>query len=162
LQPYYSSHLTRAIKSPKIYFRDTGLVCYLTRWNNVNALKESAFAGNVFETFVVNEIIKSFVNEGKDYRFNLFYYRGKDKRKVQEGNDFLEVKNEIDLIIEENGILYPIEIKKSANPQKRMASSFSILDNDLNKKRGMGVILCQYDEKLFLSDNLVVLPIEYL
>ena len=73
LQPYYSSHLTRAIKTPKLYFRDTGLACYLSRWNNYEALESSAVAGNMFETFVVSEIIKSFTNEGKEYDFNLFY-----------------------------------------------------------------------------------------
>ena len=81
LEPYYSSHLTRAIKTPKIYFRDTGLACYLTRWNSYEALQNSAVAGNMFETFVINEIIKSFINEGTEYNFNVFYYRGKDKKK---------------------------------------------------------------------------------
>jgi len=82
LQPYYSSSLTRTIKSPKIYFRDTGLVCYLTKWNDYKSLELSAFSGNIFETFIVNEIVKSFINEGLEYDLNLFYYRGKDKRKT--------------------------------------------------------------------------------
>ena len=77
LQPYYSSHLTRAIKTPKLYFRDTGLACYLSRWTNSEALESSAVAGNMFETFVISEIIKSFTNEGSEYDFNVFYYRGK-------------------------------------------------------------------------------------
>lgn len=158
LEPYYSSHLTRAIKTPKIYFRDTGLACYLTRWNNAEALENSAVAGNMFETFIVNEIIKSFINEGLEYSFNIFYYRGKDKKK----SNGEEVENEIDFIIEENGTLYPIEIKKSAKPTKSMATAFDVLDKEVNKKRGMGVILCLYDEKLYLKDDLVVLPIEYL
>ena len=90
LQPYSASALKRAIKAPKIYFRDTGLACYLTRWLTADALKCSAVAGNMFETFVVSEILKSYTNEGKDYRFNIFYYRGKDKNVSGE--------NEIDLI----------------------------------------------------------------
>ena len=158
LEPYYSSHLTRAIKTPKIYFRDTGLACYLTRWNNAEALENSAVAGKMFETFIVNEIIKSFINEGLEYSFNIFYYRGKDKKK----SNGEEVENEIDFIIEENGTLYPIEIKKSAKPTKSMATAFDVLDKEVDKKRGMGVILCLYDEKLYLKDDLVVLPIEYL
>lgn len=153
LQPYYSNHLTRAIKTPKLYFRDTGLVCYLTKWNNAEALEQSAVAGNIFETFVVSEILKSFSNEGSDYSFNVFYYRGKDRS---------EKENEIDLIIEENGTLYPIEIKKTASPHKGMAAAFKILDKDINKKRGTGVILCLYDNKLYLDDDLIVLPIEYI
>lgn len=162
LQPYYSSHLTRAIKTPKLYFRDTGLACYLSKWNNADALEQSAVAGNMFETFVVSEILKSFGNEGNDYSFNVFYYRGKDKKRTRENGEPIEEESEIDLIIEENGILYPIEIKKSANPNKNMASAFDVLDKDSDKKRGTGAIVCLYDTKLYLADDLVVLPIEYI
>ena len=162
LQPYYSNHLTRAIKTPKMYFRDTGLACYLTRWNNYEALENSAIAGNMFETFVVSEIIKSFTNEGSEYDFNLFYYRGKDKIKSRIDGEIEQKENEIDLIIEENGTLFPIEIKKSANPTITMAKSFDVLDNIKDKKHGLGVILCQYDQKLYLKDNVVVLPIEFI
>ncbi len=162
LQPYYSSHLTRAIKTPKLYFRDTGLACYLSKWNNAEALAESAVAGNMFETFVISEILKSFSNEGSDYTFNVFYYRGKDRRRTKENGETYEEESEIDLIIEENGTLYPIEIKKSGSPNKSMASAFDVLDKDIDKKRGMGAIVCLYDNKLYLADNLVVLPIEYI
>lgn len=162
LEPYYSSHLTRAIKTPKIYFRDTGLACYLSRWNNAEALENSAVAGNMFETFVVNEIIKSFINEGMEYKFSVFYYRGKDKKRTRKNGVTEESEIEIDFIIEENGVLYPIEIKKSAKPTKSMADAFDVLDKDIDKQRGLGVILCLYDEKLFLKEDLIVLPIEYL
>lgn len=162
LAPYYSGHLTRAIKTPKIYFRDTGLACYLSRWNNAEALESSAVAGNMFETFVVNEIIKSFINEGSEYQFSVFYYRGKDKKRSRQNGEKIETENEIDFIIEENGVLYPIEIKKSAKPTKSMADAFDVLDKDTDKQRGLGVILCLYDEKLYLKEDLVVLPIEYL
>ena len=161
LEPYYSSHLTRAIKTPKIYFRDTGLACYLTRWNSYEALENSAVAGNMFETFVINEIIKSFINEGMEYNFSVFYYRGKDKKRFKEDGEVIEGENEIDLIIEENGMLYPIEIKKSARPTKNMASAFDVLDKDIDKHRGLGAIVCLYDDKLYLKEDLVVLPIEY-
>lgn len=161
LEPYYSSHLTRAIKTPKIYFRDTGLACYLTRWNSYEALENSAVAGNMFETFVINEIIKSFINEGMEYNFSVFYYRGKDKKRFKEDGEVIEEENEIDLIIEENGVLYPIEIKKSAKPTKNMASAFDVLDKDIDKHRGLGAIVCLYDDKLYLKEDLVVLPIEY-
>lgn len=162
LRPYYSSHLTRAIKTPKLYFRDTGLACYLSKWNNSEALEQSAVAGSMFETFVVSEILKSFSNEGRDYSFNVFYYRGKDKKRTKVNGEQVEEESEIDLIIEENGTLYPIEIKKSASPNKAMASAFEVLDKDIDKKRGMGTIVCLYDYKLYLADNLVVLPIEYI
>ena len=84
LQPYSASALSRAIKTPKIYFRDTGLACYLTKLLTADALKCSAVVGNMFETFVVSEVLKSYINEGKDYRFNIFYYRGKDRSTSRE------------------------------------------------------------------------------
>lgn len=154
LQPYSSSHLTRTIKAPKIYFRDTGLACYLSRWLTPDALAVSAVNGNMFETFVVSEILKSYANEGRDYRFNVFYYRGKDKNRTFE--------NEIDLIIEENGALYPIEIKLTSNPKASMSSANMVLDKVIDKKRGMGAIICLIDAKLYLRENLIALPIEYL
>ena len=154
LKPYSSSALSRAIKTPKIYFRDTGLVCYLTKWLTADALKNSAVAGNIFETFVVSEILKSYSNEGKDYRFSIFYYRGKDKKASGE--------NEIDLVIQEDGILYPIEIKMTGNPKATMGATNQVLDKIQDKKRGMGVILCLVDKKTYLRQNLVALPIDYL
>ena len=154
LQPYSSSALNRAIKTPKIYFRDTGLVCFLTKWLTPEALKNSAVAGNIFETFVISEILKSYSNEGKDYRFELFYYRGKDKQITRE--------NEIDLIIEENGIVYPIEIKMTGNPKPDMGATNTVLDKLENKKRGNGIILCLINKKTYLRENLIALPIEYI
>lgn len=154
LQPYSANALNRAIKTPKIYFRDTGLACYLTRWLTADALKNSAVAGNMFETFVVSEILKSYSNEGKDYRFQIFYYRGKDRRASGE--------NEIDLIIEEDGVLYPVEIKMSGNPKASMGAANQVLDKIPDKKRGMGIILCLIDKKTYLRENLVALPINYI
>ncbi len=154
LQPYSSNALTRAIRTPKIYFRDTGLACYLTRWLTADALKNSAVAGNMFETFIVSEILKSYSNQGLDYRFSIFYYRGKDKSNSKE--------NEIDLIIEENGMLYPVEIKMTGNPKAIMGATNVVLDKIPDKKRGLGVILCLIDKKTYLRENLVALPISYI
>ena len=154
LQPYSSSALKRAIKTPKIYFRDTGLACYLTRWLTADALKNSAVAGNMFETFVVSEILKSYSNAGEDYRFSIFYYRGKDRKATGD--------SEIDLIIQENGVLYPVEIKMTGNPKATMGSTNQILDKIPDKKRGVGIILCMIDKKIYLRNNLLALPIEYI
>ena len=154
LQPYSSNALARAIKTPKIFFRDTGLACYLTRWLSPETLMNSAVAGNMFETFVVSEILKSYSNEGRDYRFSIFYYRGKDKRASGE--------NEIDLVIEEDGMLYPVEIKMTGNPKAVMGAANQVLDKIPDKKRGIGVILCLIDKKTYLRENLVALPIDYI
>ena len=88
------------------------------------------------------------------YKFNIFYYRGKDK--IASG------ENEIDLIIEENGVLYQVEIKMSGNPKANMAAANQILDKVAEKSRGMGIILCLIDKKTYLRENLIALPIEYI
>ena len=162
LKPYTASVLKRAVKTPKLYFRDTGLCCYLTRWLTPDTLKNGAMAGAMFETFVINEILKSYSNEGLDYDFDVYYYNGKDKKKKDENGKVVEVEGEIDLIIQENGVLYPIEIKVSTMPKATMASEFDVLDGIPDKKRGMGAILCLIDRKLYLRENLVALPLEYL
>ena len=154
LQPYGTGVLKRAIRTPKIYFRDTGLACYLTRWLTAEALKNSAVAGSMFETFVVSEILKSYSNEGKDYRFSIFYYRGKDRNASMD--------NEIDLVIEEDGVLFPVEIKMTGNPKAVMGTANQVLDKVPERKRGMGVILCLIDKKTYLRENLLALPIEYI
>ena len=162
LKPYTASVLKRAVKTPKLYFRDTGLCCYLTRWLTPETLKNGAMAGAMFETFVINEILKSYSNEGLEYDFDVYYYNGKDKKKKTETGKVIEVEGEIDLIIQENGILYPIEIKMSTMPKASMASEFDVLDGIPDKKRGMGTIICLLDRKLYLRENLVALPLEYL
>ncbi|MDD5933779.1 MAG: ATP-binding protein [bacterium] len=162
LKPYTPSVLSRAIKSPKLYFRDTGLACYLTRWLTPETLKNGAMSGAMFETFVINEILKSYSNEGLDYDFNVFYYKSKDKIKKNVDGKEVAIDGEIDLIISENGILYPIEIKMTANPKAEMTSEFDVLDKVKESKRGMGVIICMYDKKIYLRENLVVLPINFL
>ena len=166
LQPYYNSHLNRAIKSPKLYFRDTGLAAYLAGWLTKEQLEKGAKNGAFFETFVVNEIVKTFANEGKDYSKRLFYYNGKDKTRKRigkDGNDIeTHIQKEIDLIIEENGVLYPIGIKKKDTPDVSDASAFDVLDKDIDKKRGLGIILSSNPNKIYLRDNLVCIPLEYI
>lgn len=162
LKPYAPSVLKRAIKTPKLYFRDTGLCCYLTRWLTPDTLKSGAMAGAMFETFVINEILKSYSNEGLDYDFDVFYYNGKDKKKTSKNGETEDVDGEIDLILQESGILYPVEIKMSTLPKASMASEFDVLDGVPDRKRGMGAIICLLDRKLYLRENLVALPLEYL
>ena len=116
--------------------------------------------GAIFETFVVNEILKSYTNEGLDYDFNVFYYNGKDKLKKD--GDSSNQAGEIDLIIYENGTLYPIEIKLTSSPKANMTSAFKVLDKVPETQRGMGAIICLIDKKTHLRENLVALPIEYI
>lgn len=159
LKPYYNSHLNRALKSPKIYFRDTGLAAHLTNWTTPEQLQAGAMNGAFFETFVLNEILKSYINAGLDHTRYVYYYRGRDKRK-NSVNEYEE--SEIDFIIEENNTLYPIEIRKNKNVTASMTSAFNVLDKDKSKKRGTGAIICTCDHKLKLSADLYALPVEYI
>ena len=138
LEPYTANVLKRAIRTPKLYFRDTGLVCYLTRWLTAETLACGAFGGHIFETFVISEILKSFSNAGLDYRYFVSYYRGRDRKRVKKNGELTEMESEIDFIIEENGILYPVEIKKSGNVTPDVTGSFLVLDKIEGKKRGTG------------------------
>ncbi|MCL2248913.1 MAG: ATP-binding protein [Oscillospiraceae bacterium] len=111
IEPYHNNALKRVVKSPKMYFMDTGLAAHLTKWSSPEVLEAGAMSGEFFETYVVSEIYKSFINTGKTPP--LFHYRDNNKR-------------EIDLIIWKDGTLYPIEIKKSVNPSEN-AKNFNAL-----------------------------------
>ena len=161
LQPYASSELKRAIRAPKVHFRDMGLVAYLTRWLSPEALACGAMAGAVFESFVVSEILKSFSNAGLEYRDFVSYYRGRDRKKTKRDGECVEVESEIDLVIEENGVLYPIEVKKDSSPKANDAESFPVLDKVKGKMRGQGAIICNCATPIHLRDNLLGIPVWY-
>ncbi|MCL2712742.1 MAG: ATP-binding protein [Methanomassiliicoccaceae archaeon] len=161
LQPYGSSALTRAIKTPKMFFRDTGLVCYLTRWLTPDTVRVSSMNGFIFETFVLSEILKTFSNSGTDPRFSVFYYRGKDKKRVRRNGTEESYVSEIDIIIHEDGTLYPIEVKMTARPTAAEAKAFDVLDLDRTKTRGKGIILCLCERPSHLKEDLLAVPLEY-
>ena len=162
LEPYTPSVLKKAIKTPKIYFRDTGLAAYLTRWLTPEALAYGAMSGPMFETFVISEILKSYSNRGIDYRYCVSYYRGRDKKKVRRDGQEYETESEIDLIIEENGVLYPIEIKQNAKVTADEAGAFTLLDKVEEKKRGMGAIICSCPQPNLLRENMLQIPVWYI
>ena len=142
VEPWYSNALTRMIKAPKLYFLDTGLAAFLTRWTTPEALEAGAMSGAFFETFVVSEIMKGWYNEGK--RPPVFYYRDKDR-------------NEIDLLLEADGRLYPVEIKKSANPGKDAVSAFRLLEKS-GAQVGEGAVVCCASEFMPLDVRNSIVP----
>ena len=146
LEPYYNNIMKRAVKTPKVYFLDTGLAAYLTKWKTSEVLESGTMAGNFFENYVIVEIIKSYYNIG-ELRPPVYFYRDKEKR-------------EIDLIIEENGKLYPIEIKKTANPSKDMIENFKVLETVSQVQEG--AIICMYDKIINLDEKNKVIPYKYL
>ena len=162
LQPFSNSALRRAVKTPKLYFRDTGLACYLTRHQSPQTAMTGAMAGELFETFVVSEILKSYSNAGKDYRMYATYYRGRDKiRKQQNGNRTVR-EAEIDLLLEQDGMLCPVEIKMSANPSLSMTDAFDVLDQINGKVRGKGTVICMYPQPIQLNERNMALPVGYI
>lgn len=148
LQPYSNNVTKRAIKTPKVYFLDTGLAAYLTRWNTPDVLQNGAMAGAFFETFVIAEIIKSYFNAGI-LEPPLYFYRDKEQ-------------NEIDLLIVENGTLYPVEIKKHADPGRKDVGVFSVLSKISEVRRGSGGVICMYENLVGLKDDDRVIPVTML
>lgn len=147
LKPYSHNHLKRAIKTPKVYMLDTGLMAWLTKWLTPETISQGAKSGQFFETFVVSEIIKSFYNNGIEPP--IYFYRDTNQK-------------EIDLLIEYDRTLYPIEIKTSASPDKKMAKAFSILKDNLPQEEiriATGVIINQYLKRMWLAEDLVALPV---
>ena len=145
VQPFSNNQLSRAIKTPILYFMNTGLVCYLLKWNTVETLTNGAMSGQILETYVVSEIVKSFKNVGIN-NLPIYFYRDKDKK-------------EIDVIIEDSGVLYPIEIKKTATPKITMGKHLSILEKAQGYHVGSKVILCLIDKKMYVSSDIIAFPI---
>jgi len=146
LHPYSNNLLKRTIKSPKLYFYDSGLIAHLTRWSSVETLMNGAQSGALLENFVVSEIAKGYYNSGKTPY--LYYYRDKDSK-------------EIDLLWEANGTLYPLEIKKTSSPDARMTKTFGSL-NKSGKALGNGGLVCLYDDFLPLNRDNFIIPIRCL
>ena len=126
LHPYSNNLLKRLVKTPKLYFYDTGLVCYLTKWSSAETLESGAMNGAILENYVVAEIIKSYLNCGKEPY--LYYYRDKDSK-------------EIDIVLEHDGVLNPIEIKKTVNPGIELIKVFNLLDKS-SVPRSKGAVIC--------------------
>jgi predicted AAA+ superfamily ATPase len=137
LQPYFENVTKQIVKRPKLYFTDTGLCAYLTGWNTSETLSEGAMNGAIFETFVIIELLKSYKHNG--LQPNFYYYR--DNNKV-----------EIDLLIEENGTFYPVEIKRTGSPDNRMIKNFNVLER-LWKKTGYGSLVCCTEQVVPLTKN---------
>jgi len=143
LEPFMSSKLKRITHTPKIIFMDSGLCSYLAGWESARDLQLSEVSGHYLESYIISDIIKSYNFSGKEAKIS--YYRDKEKK-------------EIDLIIEKNNIIYPFEIKKTANPNQSMIQNFKILD-DTKKEVGSGGIICFYDDLIHLDDKNYIIPI---
>lgn len=143
LHPFSNNVLKRTIKTPKLYFYDTGLVCYLTRWSSPEIAEYGAMNGALLENFTVSEIIKGYQNAGLDPFIH--YYRDKDAK-------------EIDVLLERDGKLCPLEIKKTTTPDKRLVRAFRVIDRS-PLELGTGAVLCMADSLGAFDQNNLIVPI---
>lgn len=143
LRPYSNNLLKRTVQTPKMYFFDTGLVAYFTRYSSPEILANGAINGAILENYVVAEIRKTYMNCGKECL--MWYYRDKDS-------------NEIDLVIESDGELHPLEVKRSVNPGTELIRAFAILDKG-SVPRGVGAILCMRPELSAIDARHLIVPI---
>ena len=143
LHPYSNNLLKRLVKTPKLYFYDTGLVCYLTKWSSAETLESGAMNGAVLENYVVAEIMKTYLNSGKEPF--MYYYRDKDAK-------------EIDIVLEHDGVLNPLEIKKSSNPGTELVKVFDLLDKS-STPRSKGAVLCMKPELSAIDRDNYIIPI---
>ncbi|MGN0326263.1 MAG: ATP-binding protein [Lachnospiraceae bacterium] len=143
LRPYSNNLLKRTVKTPKMYFFDTGLVAYLTKYTSPEILENGAINGAILENYVVSEIRKTYLNEADECL--LWYYRDKDSK-------------EVDMVIECNGMLHPIEIKRSVNPGSELVNAFKILDKG-SVPRGKGAIICMRPELSAVDSDNYIIPI---
>ncbi|MGE4572617.1 MAG: ATP-binding protein [Candidatus Izemoplasmatales bacterium] len=146
IKPFSNNALKRIVETPMLYFLDTGLISYLLKWLTKDTLKNGAISGQILETFVVSEIIKSFKNNGY-LDMPIYFYRDKDMK-------------EIDLIIKYNDNLYPIEIKKTASPNLSMTKNFYLLHKAIGYKVDNEIILSLVDKKFYLNSNVMAYPIK--
>ncbi len=155
IEPYHNNALKRVVKSPRMYFLDTGLAAHLTKWSSAEVLESGAMAGEFFETYVVSEIYKSYTNVGKTPP--LYFYRDSNSK-------------EIDLIIWQNGTLYPIEIKKSSNPTGATKnfnalnpaaeeSNYDELSKHLKMNIGTGNVICLANNLRPAGENSWTVPV---
>lgn len=143
LQPFHANVTKRLIKTPKLHFLDTGLCAWLTGWSSPETLEAGAMSGQILETWILAELLKSFWHNGKTAPF--FFFRDRDQ-------------NEIDLLIVQDGTAFPLEIKKSAAPKKEDAKAFSALSM-LKIPVGPGGIICLYPDFLPLSEGVYSIPV---
>jgi len=142
LQPYANNALSRLTKTPKLYFCDTGLAAYLSMWLTRETLMNGAANGHFYENYVIMEFLKSYSYSKS--KVNITYYRDQNAK-------------EIDVFIEENNFIHPLEIKKTANPDRREVKKFSVLDK-ASLQRGAGGIVCMCEEPMPIDSANTFIP----
>lgn len=145
MHPFWSNMGKRLAKTPKLYFMDTGLACHLTGWNTPEQLRRGAMAGHMFETFVVGEVLRSYMNAGRDVRAVSFY---RDARK-----------REIDLVIQDGRVLHPVEVKSGVSITADVVKNFDALAAFSDYEVGFGHVICQAEKPYLITRNVQAVPV---
>lgn len=145
MQPFWANASKRLAKTPKIYFMDTGLACHLTGWNTPEQLRLGAMSGHMFETFVVSEVLKSYMNAGRDTQDVSFY---RDSRK-----------REIDLVIQDGRTIHPVEIKAGIQVRQDAVRNFKCLENMPGYEVGFGHVICRTEEPYLITADVQAVPV---
>jgi hypothetical protein len=143
LSPYHTNVTKRLVKTPKVYFLDTGLCAYLTGWSSPETLEAGAMSGAILETWILGEILKGYWHNGR--RVLLYFYRDKDGK-------------EIDLLMVQDGTAYPLELKKTASPGKDDVRHFSVLGKT-RMPVGPGGVICLAERSLPLTSAAQSIPV---
>ena len=146
LDTYSNNELKRLVKTPKLYFCDTGLAAYLSMWTSKDVLMNGAVSGHYFENYVVGELLRN--TAYGESNVNMTYYRDTNQK-------------EIDVVIEENGVLHPIEIKKATNPERKIVKAFDVLNVSSNEL-GKGLVICMTDRTFPIDENNYMVPAQIL
>ena len=145
IEPFWTNVDKRLTKMPKLFFMDTGLVCHLTRWTTPEQLRNGAVAGHVFETFVVSEVLKSYMNAGRSLRDVWFYRDSK--------------RHEIDLVVQDGHTLHPVEVKTSATVGGDAIKNFAYLEGLSGYEVGFGHVICQTREAYVMAKDVQAVPV---
>jgi uncharacterized protein len=143
LEPYHTNVTKRLVKAPKLYFLDTGLCAWLTEWSSPKTLEAGAASGAVLETWIFAEMLKSWWHHGR--RAPFYFYRDRDQR-------------EIDLLIVQDGIIHPVEFRKSASPGRDAVRALGALKK-LDHEVGPGAVVCLVESSLPLTAGVVTVPV---
>lgn len=146
LEPYYNNELKRMIKTPKLYFCDTGLCAFLSSWTSRDTLLNGAASGHYLENYVVSEMLRN--SSYGEKKVNLNFYRDTNQK-------------EIDLVLEMDGQLHPFEIKRAASPDPKAIRAFSLLAKS-GKEIGSGGIICMAAKPFPINADNNLVPVNLL
>ena len=134
------------VKTPKLYFCDTGLCAFLSSWTSRDTLMNGAASGHYLENYVAGEMLRN--SSYGEKKVNLNFYRDTNQK-------------EIDLVMEMDGQLHPFEIKRAASPDKKAVRAFALLEKG-GRVTGAGGIICMAAKPFPIDEKNSMIPVNLL